>query len=250
MSRSPKIMKTKNFIAPSFSKIYLVGCGGTGGYLATGLAKIIAGYEINAELILVDHDTVEQGNLSRQEFMPWETGENKAIALAERLNERYGLKIAAIDRRWGKNQRSTHDSLVISCVDNVASRKEMKDLGFWLDLGNGRDQGQAIFGTTPHKTPVKKEVQQWDKTPVVASLPNAYLVAGMKNLKDRKQQPSCAQTPFDEQGVLINQWAAQAGLAILHQLLVLREVSTPSIYFDTTKARMLPASITPEYLKV
>lgn len=248
---APKIStKTKSYLAPEFRTIYLVGCGGTGSYLATGLAKIIAGYQLPTQLVLIDHDTVEEANLSRQDFMPWELGQNKALALAERLNERYGLSIAAQDRPWQEIEKQDPRALVISCVDNLAARKTMKECSYWLDLGNGRDQGQVIFGTTKNQTPLRQEAKDWVKTPTVKELPNAYLMAGMKDLKDQKAAPSCADSPFDEQGVLVNQWAAQAGLAILHQLLVIKEVSTAAIYFDTTKARMLPATITRDYLSV
>jgi PRTRC genetic system ThiF family protein len=243
-------MNSKPFIAPDFSEILLVGTGGTGGYLATGLAKIIAGYKLPVEMTLIDPDTVEEANLARQEFMPWELGLNKAKATAERLNERYALAIGACDLPWQSYRRTSSSPLVISCVDNIEARKTMKESSYWLDLGNGRTQGQVIFGTTAYKTPLKKEAQRWKKSPIVGNLPNAYLMAGMKNLKTEKKMPSCAQTPFDEQGVMVNQWAAQAGLAILHQLLVLKEVSTPAIYFDTAKARMLPAQITKDYLSV
>ena len=49
-----------------------------------------------------------------------------------------------------------------------------------------------------------------------------------------------------EQGVFVNEWAAQAGLAILFQLFIHKEVKTPRIYFDSLTGRMNPVYITKE----
>jgi len=118
-----------------------------------------------------------------------------------------------------------------------------------LDLGNGLDNGQAIYGCSIMVGDSSAEICNWDKTPHVGSLPSPYLVAGMGNLKDKKKKaPSCADTPFAEQGIFANEWAAQAGLCILHQLLIKGELATPAIYFDT-RGRMTPEYITKEYLQ-
>ena len=46
--------------------ITVVGCGGTGGFVAEGLCRLFQGRE--ATIVLVDHDRVEPHNLLRQNF--------------------------------------------------------------------------------------------------------------------------------------------------------------------------------------
>ena len=63
--------------------ITVVGCGGTGGFVAEGLCRLFQGRD--ATIVLVDHDRVEPHNLLRQNFYPGDVGEFKSKALADRL---------------------------------------------------------------------------------------------------------------------------------------------------------------------
>lgn len=256
-------------LAPHFRRVAIVGVGGTGSYLAQGLAKLVAGYRLPLEVLLIDPDTVEEKNCARQNFMAWEIGRPKAEAMASRINQQYGVAfsflvgrgdelLAAGSRVVGQAwqfrsgmMRPKHidaERLIVTCVDTVEARKPFKDCGPWLDLGNGQETGQALYGTTADGEALAGELERWDKTPHAGLLPDPFLVAGMAKLKTKKRTPSCADTPFAEQGVFANEWAANAGLAILHQLLVKGELQTPAIYFDTAKGRMTPGFITREYL--
>lgn len=244
----------KQHIAPQIRRIIMVGVGGTGSYLAQGLAKMIAGYRLQVEVVLVDPDTIEEKNCARQNFHPWEIGQNKAEALAFRLNQQYGLGFAAACGRGEDHINAAYRSvrmsnLVITCVDTIAARKHYKDVGPWLDLGNSLETGQAFYGTTADKRALRDERMLWDKRPAAGRLPNPWLLSGMARLKDKKTQAtSCADTPFAEQGCFINELAAQAGLIILHQLLVKGTVTTPAIYFNSATGRMVPEYITRDYL--
>ncbi|MFA5252993.1 MAG: ThiF family adenylyltransferase, partial [Phycisphaerae bacterium] len=75
-------------------EVILIGCGGTGAILAEHLCRMIAGYKLKCELVIYDGDTVEQNNIKRQNFYPYEIGQNKAEAIALRLAGKYGLKIS------------------------------------------------------------------------------------------------------------------------------------------------------------
>lgn len=244
----------KGHLAPHFRHIAIVGTGGTGGYLAQGLAKMIAGYRLQVEVLLVDPDVVEEKNCARQNFHPCEVGQPKAEALAFRLNQQYGLSFAALQGLGEQCEqlKAVHRNplrLIITCVDSVDPRKHYKGSGCWLDLGNGVETGQALYGTTEDRKTIGLQVQDWSRTPYVTHLPSPYLLAGMSRLKSPKIKiPSCADTPFAEQGVFANEWAAAAGLTILHQLLVKGELTTPAIYFDSAKGRMAPEFITRDYL--
>jgi PRTRC genetic system ThiF family protein len=246
--------RKKHFIAPDIQKITIVGVGGTGGYLAQGLAKMIAGYRLNVEVTLVDPDVIEEKNRFRQNFMPWEIGENKAEALAFRLNQQYGLAFKAFSgtgENYYANARTQYRELLITCVDKIAPRKKLSHHPLWLDCGNDLDFGQVIFGTTHDSRTLKNQFETWDKTPNITGLPNAYRKANMGRLRDKKSSTaSCADHPFSEQGCFINELSAQAGLMILHQLLVKGVVETPAIYFDSSKGRMLPAKINKQYFDI
>ena len=67
--------------------ITVVGCGGTGGFVAEGLCRLFQGRQAN--IVLVDHDRVEPHNLLRQNFYAEDVGKFKSQALADRLARAY-----------------------------------------------------------------------------------------------------------------------------------------------------------------
>ena len=74
--------------------ITVVGCGGTGGFVAESLCRLFQGRE--ATIVLVDHDTVEPHNLLRQNFYKEDVGRFKSQALAERLSAAYDRPIGYV----------------------------------------------------------------------------------------------------------------------------------------------------------
>lgn len=245
-----KMIQTKNYLSPNVRHIMIVGCGGTGSYLAESVASLIAGYRLDIRLTLVDHDLVEDKNVYRQLFMPCDSTErkNKAEALSEMLNMRFGLSTSFITEEITKPVSADPSCLVITCVDKVSVRKLFKDSRLWLDLGNDRTSGQAIFGTTANPTYVQAEKKRWKKIPHVQYLPNVYLRAGLEKLEDEPSVPSCADTPFTEQGPQVNKWSAMVGFNIVEQILVHGEVRIPSFYLDTVAGVVAPVRITRDYL--
>lgn len=243
----------RTFIAPNISDIILVGTGGTGSYLAQGLAKMIAGHKLDINVDLVDFDTVEEKNCSRQNFMPWEIGQNKAKSLSFRLNQQYGLSFKGHDMRGEEfsKRNGAYGALLITCVDKIEPRKALAHHNLWLDCGNDLNYGQVIFGTTSDQSECEEEGKQLNDIPHITTLPNAYLKVGMEKLKDSKKKTvSCADTPFAEQGCFINEIAAQAALTILTQILVVGTVKTPAIWFDTHTGRWTPAKLNQNYFAV
>ena len=71
--------------------ITVVGCGGTGGFVAEGLCRLFQGREAN--IVLVDHDRVEPHNLLRQNFYAEDVGKFKSQALADRLAKAYNRPV-------------------------------------------------------------------------------------------------------------------------------------------------------------
>ncbi len=56
--------------------ITVVGCGGTGGFVAEDLCRLFQGRD--AVITLVDHDRVEPHNLLRQNFLREDVGRFKS----------------------------------------------------------------------------------------------------------------------------------------------------------------------------
>ena len=116
--------------------IIVVGCGGTGGFVADGLARMLPP---NIGLILIDMDRVEERNLNRQSFTAADVGLFKSEALAKRLAGKYQrpvqysvLPVGAADLPKG---------IVVGCVDNGLARQTIADRihdgQWWVDSGNG-----------------------------------------------------------------------------------------------------------------
>ena len=80
-------------------KIFIIGCGGTGSNYIKELARYLAtnrNYMINADVILIDGDTVEEKNLERQSFTPEDLLMNKADAMALAVSEMYNLTFSYV----------------------------------------------------------------------------------------------------------------------------------------------------------
>jgi molybdopterin/thiamine biosynthesis adenylyltransferase len=78
--------------------IYVVGVGGTGSSAARIIARILydmeRGRKHAPQMILVDHDVVEEKNIGRQAlFAPSSVGQNKAVVAARVLSFALGLEI-------------------------------------------------------------------------------------------------------------------------------------------------------------
>lgn len=166
----------------------LVGCGGTGGYLAEPLARLLA-YHPNASgrLTLVDGDAYEASNSSRQVFPLAALGLNKATVTAERLNvavpwsresfqtiptylNPLGAQGLVVNHRPRQHSARKETGarpvlLLVAAVDNHATRNSLiraldgaGDLDFlFLSPGNALDRGQVVTwgkiagqGTGPH----------------------------------------------------------------------------------------------------
>jgi PRTRC genetic system ThiF family protein len=153
---------------PSFTQVelVLVGCGGTGSWLAPAVAQLILTLrqmDLRASASFLDPDTVEQKNVMRQNFCCAEIGRYKAITLAERYGMAWGVPIQAHVERFSVERMPAyeHDKIVIlvGCVDNAAGREELARAVerngssplprvWWLDCGNRARSGQVLLGST------------------------------------------------------------------------------------------------------
>ncbi len=137
--------------------IVLVGCGGTGSFLAEAVCRLLMGRA--ADLYLVDMDRVEEHNIGRQAFGTEDLDRFKAQVLAERLARRFGCTVGYSVQPYDRTlhskvfgRQSGHLRLLIGCVDNSAARRQIaatldgRSDVLWLDCGNGRNSGQVLLG--------------------------------------------------------------------------------------------------------
>lgn len=117
--------------------IIIVGCGGTGSNLAPMLSRMM-NYKT---FLLIDGDVVEDKNIARQTYQTFDTGMNKARALAKKLNSNFNNSHQYIDRYIESKDDiidritdpATRELLqnetiyICGCVDNNASRLILED---------------------------------------------------------------------------------------------------------------------------
>jgi PRTRC genetic system ThiF family protein len=153
--------------------VVIVGCGGTGGFVAAGVCRLLHGRE--ARITLVDYDRVEPHNLFRQAFYEGDVGQFKAQVLAERLARNYGREIGYSVYPWTQEShqglfRYGTGGLILGCVDNPAARHAIAEgysdeysyytpsgnlqmCPWWVDAGNSEHSGQVRVGNA--KSPVR-----------------------------------------------------------------------------------------------
>jgi hypothetical protein len=199
--------------------VTVVGCGGTGGFAAEGLARLLPK---RADLVLVDHDLVEEPNLTRQNFTREELGMRKSEALARRLANRYDrpvgystLPVAMADLKL--------PGLLIGCVDNGPARRDIAekarhfyagDFGYsswWVDAGNGENYGQVLIGNTMGQAVWIPE-KELCLAVFLPTLQRRELLAEVP-----PAAPGCAQIP--EQGPTINQVMASLVVEVVRRLI-------------------------------
>lgn len=143
--------------------IIVVGCGGTGSHYIKELGRYLFGKKIGPKkqfrIILVDGDIVEEKNLQRQAFLSIDVGCNKAKAMAEILNQAYGLEMEYYDQYIDapedleKLVRKGAIPVLIGCVDNHQCRQSMhyfyesKSYCIYMDSANEYQCGEVVIGT-------------------------------------------------------------------------------------------------------
>jgi PRTRC genetic system ThiF family protein len=241
--------------------LYLVGCGGTGGWLAptlVRLTKILIDQGRSVSLTLIDHDHVEKSNIPRQNFIQADLGLNKAQVLALRYGMAYGVNVTAIPDYFNPEIVKTNYgdlSVVIGCVDNSAARIAIaKTLDenhpnaatrlWWLDGGNTRTQGQVLFGSWsepgqnfPLYVQLSQEKAHSGKPLGCVNLP-APSLQHPELLESREEELaehnlSCAELASrNAQSLLVNQRVAVELGEYLVELLLVKNLRRFATYFD------------------
>ncbi len=255
--------KKYRVIVPAFGRcrILLIGCGGTGSFIAQNLARLA--YHMKSEgktfqVGLIDPDTVTEENVGRQNFCPADIGKNKAEVLCARYNLAYGLKFGYSNSLFQAqapiDYSDTYRTLgiIIGAVDTAATRKSIDEFVrrqprdyWWVDCGNEEWSGQVLVGN------------KWLKQDLGEALNPMGLCEGLPlpsvqhpelldtNRDMSSSRPSCAARLSDnQQGLFVNQTAASFASSMLYQMIVKQELNHYAVYFDLARGISRSMSIT------
>ena len=240
--------------------LWLVGCGGTGSYVAESLARLAYVFKQvgkNVNITFVDPDIVEGKNLGRQRFCQSELGLNKATTLALRYNLTWGLEISAIPDYFDpKLVKSYWNDLVIiiGCVDNSAARRSLgKTLEnnrhaeipriWYLDAGNNFDSGQILLGSHNSLEELTPHLDKFKKTGIMGALPSPVLQC--PNLIELRPEElgnthlSCADLAnLNAQSLTINQTIASIVTDYLFRLSLTKDLRNFATFLNLKSGSM------------
>lgn len=250
-------------------RFIVVGAGGTGSFVVPAIARLI--YELkqqqnkSAEMLIVDPDVVENGNIPRSNFCFAEVGRYKAQTLAERVSTAWGIEISFSSEKFDsekhlKSSSSDYRSLaiIVGCVDNYMARREMhraldefRSYGdasrvWWIDGGNGKMSGQVLLGST---TKSLKSEQYFTGTSICRAFPAPSLQHPDLLEPERIEAKSDASCPerirLGEQGLNVNQRVAIEIAEMLSAMLLTRTLKRVAVYFDLESGSTRSAYCTP-----
>ncbi len=237
-------------------RFVVVGAGGTGSFVVPALARLT--YELkhqqnkSAEMLIVDPDVVESGNIPRSNFCVAEVGRYKAQTLAERVSTAWGIETNFSCDKFDpeKHLKSSNSdyrnlTIIVGCVDNYLARREIhraldeyRGYGdqsrlWWIDGGNGRTSGQVLLGSTTKRL---KTDQYFTGTSICRALP----APSLQHPELLEPEPitrsidvSCPERiRLGEQGLNVNQRVAIEIAEMLSSLLLTRSLKRYAVYFD------------------
>ncbi len=219
--------------------IIVVGCGGTGGFVADGLARLLPRA---IDLVLIDMDTVEERNLNRQSFTTADMGLFKSEALAKRLAGKYQrpIQYSVLPVGAGDLPRG----IVVGCVDNGPARQaiaEHHDDGqWWVDSGNGRNFGQVLIGNSK-----MDKLRPSFLSDLCCRLPLPTIQQPAILAQVPRQQSCTDAVAADDQSPTINQAMAALVLEVVRRII---EGTCPwmQLYLDLDAGTLTPTMATPE----
>ena len=212
--------------------IDLIGMGGTGSQVITGLARmneaLTAMGHPGLHVRAWDNDIVTSANIGRQLFSSSDIGINKAVVLITRVNRYFGYEWEAVPEAYTGR---VYSNITISCVDTAKARimlgmrleggKRQRSNPtdrrlYWLDLGNLQKTGQVILGTLfPVPQPKSEHKTKASLKTVIKKFPQ------LKKLIDKEDDlgPSCSLAEaLNKQDLYINSTIAQFGVNLLWKL--------------------------------
>jgi PRTRC genetic system ThiF family protein len=233
-------------------QIVVVGCGGTGSAVLSGLphlhhALLAAGHPAGLHVHAVDGDRVTESNCVRQPFTSSEIGLYKVHALVQRLNLFWGLDWVALPTHVRCGRDLPNCDFLISCVDTRAARATLarvvrlktRRFHFWLDAGNSASSGQFVLGEPLR--PNRKE--RSTRLPCVDEL---FPQIAQASLDVRDSLPACsAAESLIRQEPFVNAMLAQHVLAMLARLFRHGQLPYHGGFVNVTSGRVNPLPVDP-----
>lgn len=226
--------------------IHLVGVGGNGGHMLTGLAKLhqamlALGHEHGLHVSAFDDDRVSESNVGRQLYYPSDVGQYKVDVLVNRVNLSYGLDFKASTQRYRAGDIGACD-FVVGCVDTAASRRQIANMfnwAFWMDLGNGNSAGQVVLGQRPQQ-------DRGLRLPTVVDLYPELLDDSIPE----DDAPSCSLADaLLKQELFVNQGVSTFALNMLWTLFTSGELDYSAVFVNLKSAVASPLPIDPKAWK-
>uniref|UniRef100_E6QVS7 UBA/THIF-type NAD/FAD binding protein n=1 Tax=mine drainage metagenome TaxID=410659 RepID=E6QVS7_9ZZZZ len=230
--------------------IALVGAGGTGSQVLTGLARMaVALHSLQLEdlhVTVYDPDTVSTANVGRQLFSSSDVGLPKATVLVNRINAYFGFSWNAVQSVFPSNAKTSMlTNILVSCVDTRIARKEIyasvqNQSCYWLDLGNSNHSGQAVLGNSDYASRRPSERRKYTLLPTVADLFPEIL----DDQLPEDDAPSCSLAEaLHKQDLMVNQVVATHAMELLWQLLRHGEIQNHGFFFNTKAFSMQPIPV-------
>lgn len=224
-------------------KVLVVGAGGTGSHVLTGLAQlhhamVALGHPGGLDVSALDSDTVSASNVGRQMFFPSDIGRSKSQVLIQRLNMAMGLNWNAIDGRLTEEAHLSNLDVIIGCVDNRATRKVIAGYRdhsslYWLDCGNTQQGGQIVLG----------QLGSGKQLPHIGDLFPETLDASLDATDDA---PSCSMAEaLEKQSLFINRAMALYSLNMLSELFRYGQIDYHGVFVNLKSARTVPMKVDP-----
>lgn len=243
--------------------VNLIGAGGTGSQVLTGLARLDVTLRALGHpglfVTLYDPDIVTEANIGRQLFGYSDMGLNKAQCLVTRINNFFGNDWKAVPDIFPamlKNAcRDNMANITVTCTDNIKSRLDLwkilksvyipeyhDDITplYWMDFGNTQTSGQVVLGTVPKK--IKQPASQLYET--VGSLKVITRLVKYARVKEEDSGPSCSLAEaLDKQDLFINSTLAQLGCNILWKMFRNGMISYHGLYLNLETMKVNPIHI-------
>ena len=246
----PLMHRIKHWMLRDRISIVVVGCGGTGAALVSGLpylhhALLAAGHPSGVKVCVIDGDRITETNCVRQPFTLSEVGLYKAQVLVNRLNVFWGLDWCAVPTHVRCGRDVPECDFLISCVDTRAARATLvkvtrlksRNYVYWLDTGNSSASGQFVMGEPLR--PNRKD--RSTRLPCVDELFPQMIQA---SLDKRDREPACsAAAALIQQEPHINQSIAQLVLAMLARLFRHGELSYHGGFINLSTGRVNPLPV-------
>jgi PRTRC genetic system ThiF family protein len=229
-------------------EVLLIGCGGNGSLMLTGLARL--NHAITAlghpglRVTAYDSDTVSEANMGRQLFSPADVGQYKATVLVHRINAYFGLQWRA-DPQMYDHEMDTN-AIAISCVDSAAARSKLAANWehdapqYLMDLGNRAADGQVIFGETftdRHLVPAQVDH-------VTLQHPYEMLPELIDITAPEDDTPSCGLAEaLERQELFVNQSIATPALSILWEFFRYGRLTWHGAFVNLRTGNMRPLNV-------